>query len=108
MRATLRTTGYEDAKVTEFARNVLDTFRQITDRGIVRMVREYAEPMVIPWPREPVGVLLLRVQLDGAPEQPVAADACAPFVFRANGIEVLSVAGLTVGTRYRFAFEVVG
>lgn len=108
MNVQLKATGYADKLVAELVRALAAAFGRITERGIVRLVREYAEPMVIVWPREPSGVLLLRVQEDAAPEASVPVDSCVPFVFRANGITVLEIPGLTLGTKYRFAFEVVG
>ena len=108
MKAHIRSTSYADPKVAELARDIQQAFDSIGQEKIVSFTREYAEPMLVSFDHEPLGVQLLRIRKDDDPEAAVQANALVSYVYRGGGIEITELVGPVVGTRYRFAFKVVG
>ena len=108
----LRKRLYRDPAIGELARDVDDSLAVIRDFEFISMrviVRDYREPMFIASERQPSVVMAARVQLDATPAAVVPFGSTS-WTYDAQGgrVVVNDVAGLTLGTRYRIMFLVMG
>lgn len=98
----------QNVELGYLARDLDDAMAQVTATLVVKVTDVYTEPFSVTFDHEPEGVLALRCREDAAPETEVAVMATVPFVYRNGKIEMTSVEGCTVGTKYRFTFWMVG
>lgn len=109
MTAAIRRVSYAGNRdLTELAGDVEQAFAKQVAFQTISFTRDYAEPMYIAFPRKPIGVLLIDLREDADPETANAFAAGVNWSFTSQGIRVDEIQGPLVGTRYRYAFLVVG
>lgn len=100
-----------NAELGELARDVSNAIGALVGLRIVTYTANYTEPLNVGYDHEPSGgVLALRVRKDASPETAVPGNARMPFVWNAQKqqVQVSSIDGCVLGTRYRFNFLMVG
>lgn len=109
--ALRKNTFEEDRALSENMRDIDDYMRGTLQwLPVPQFDAIYAEPLYIALRQEPIGIVCARVRQVLALETALTAGGVVPFVWDGQGRRavVSLVPGLTVGTKYRFDFVVVG